>query len=381
MSRDYGFIIPREIDDYFRQAMIPEFPSLFKNNPGDLFQDSYSCNNFTVHVVLPNDTETLGEADLSIEDLKLIDSRFQHAIGNWLMDKKARPPGNDEIEGNFDKLAKDIYGGHKVRSEDKKILLVNLKSLSALNYDVYIKEANKEENLSFNLIQNLEYDEDKRNFVAFLGENIIGENLLPHVVNDGDEGPESAYTTKSPQDLYPRQDRFEFNMRQYLATIKNNKQTIVKTGGKYLLNQFGYLSHCKEFKQKYRNEIAEIMIEATYRRIAREYGVIIERNNLNASPENVRDRFYSTHFPRNTRNANVPKKTMDVLVMELAGYIEDTGRKSYNNKAMYISRAKELIADYGFQVVKDAFEQERTNLTFDDLRGLLEASKASDDTL
>lgn len=102
MARPVIFYIPREIGDFFRVAMIPEFPSLFGNNPGDVFQDSYSCDNFFVHVQIPNDVETLDEAGLLVEDLKFIDSRFQQSIGNWLMDKQARS-GENEIAGKLDK--------------------------------------------------------------------------------------------------------------------------------------------------------------------------------------------------------------------------------------------------------------------------------------
>ncbi len=372
MVRDYGFIIPREIDDFFRRAMIPEFPSLFKNNPGDVFQDSYSCDDFTVQVLFPNDTELLGEADLSIKDLKYIDSRFQHAIGNWLMDKKAR--GDDEIAGKLDKLAKDIYGQRKVRSNDYRILLINLKSLSALNYDVYFKEANKEKELAFRLIENLEYDEDKRSFIAFLGENIIGENLVPHVVNDDGEGPESIYTTKSPNDLYPKQDRYEFNMRQYLATIKNNKKTIIKTGGDYLLNQFGYRSHYEQFNQKYRNKDAERLI-CTYKKISQEYGITIQCLKGTESLKKVRDRFYSTHFSKNTDNATVPKSEMDAFVIELARFIKNTGEKTYQNEKMYTSKAREFIRKHGFNEVKSVYDGELSNMvgefTFKDLTVLI----------
>lgn len=384
-----SLIIPREIGNLFRLAMIPEFPSLFKHNPGDVFQDSYSCDDFCVHVLIATDKESFDEeVSLSSEELKFIDSRFQQSIGNWLMDKKARL-GKDEITGNLDTLAKDIYGQYQVRSKDKEILLINLKSLNILTYNVWFKSENKEKEFYFRLIDSLEYDEESRGFVAILGVDVVGESLVPQVVNETYGKELGPYTTKAVQDIYPRQDRYEFNMRQYLATIKNNPVTILKTGGDYLLEQFGYLSHCKQFNQKYRNEIAEIMIERTYEKMAeKDYEVIIGRHNGNVEIKSVRKRFYSASMPKNLDSVTVPKQEMDAFVKELARFIKDTGGKTYTDDKMYISKAKQFIRQHTFSEVQRIYYAGRNagwRFTFQDLKSISNnpvkpSLESSDDT-
>jgi len=52
------FIIPKDFGNVFRLAMIPEFPSLFERNPGDVFQDSYACDDFYVHVLMAYDKKS-----------------------------------------------------------------------------------------------------------------------------------------------------------------------------------------------------------------------------------------------------------------------------------------------------------------------------------
>ncbi|MBF0571335.1 MAG: hypothetical protein HQL12_05635 [Candidatus Omnitrophica bacterium] len=359
-------MIPKEVGNVFRIAMIPEFPSLFIGNSGDSFEDSYSCDDFTVNVYTTK--AELKEVGLSVQDLGAIDSRLQHSIGNWLMNIKARG-GNDTIKGSLKTLAKDIYAGRPVRDNDYKNLAVNLKSLKAFQYSVSIESGKGKGNYSIHLIHELVYNDKRRSFIVTLP-----ENLSPRVANEiKGEKELGLYISITVRDIYPRQKRYEYKMRQYLAGIKKSSQNIKRTKGDTLLEQFGYLAYCKQFKEKYRNKDAEYWMQK-YIEVALDCGVKVNCVEGTGPSIDTRKKYYFTNTRISSENRKISEEEKKELVDELANFIKKTSKKLHPDINTCINEAKRLIERYSYQEVKEAFEMDvkpYPGNTIDDLRAIL----------
>lgn len=207
--------------------------------------------------------------------------------------------------------------------------------------------------------------------------------MVSQVVNETYGKPLANYTTKTRKDIYPRQDRYEFNMRQYLATIKNSK-IIKRTGAGYLLEQFGYPAygqgysvHGKEVQKKYRNKDAGILIQK-YINLAKEYNVAVQPHEGTELLDDIRDGFYST-TPRNAVDTKVPPQVINGFAKILAKFIKKTDDIKQPHDAMYLSLAKKFIRRHGFKEVKNAYDAKMNaggKFTFKDLKAMFNSRKA-----
>lgn len=363
MQNNYTLIIPNSISSAFRKATIPDFPSTIIVNPEDeVLCPVYSGCDFKVTLELYK--ENFEKNRLSFSDIKNFDTRFQHAIGCWLISKQAKQESR-KVKGDIKELAVDILGWkQKIRSSDYKKIEINLKSLASIFYIVTFKKTNQKH--SFQLIDELNYDESDCEFECILEKNV------PTVIPS--KGlifgkPLSTYTSKKLKDIYPKQPRYKFYMRQYLAGIKNNPKDILQTRGNTLLEQFGYWADYKLGKKNYRNSESQKLI-LKYIKLAKTYGLEVSVTERIKDSKTISKKYYRTVVKRKHEEKNILPVEKEKFVTKLVRLIQlepgCTDSEISRNKAIG------LIKEHGFNAIKSAFDS-KSILTFNDLEVVLEA--------
>jgi len=346
MEKISCFVIPREIGEAYRIAVIPDFHSLYRHrNPGEGTW-TYEYKSKNLHILAKIDGNEIDKYKFSKKELSLADCRYEHSIANYLISQRACT-GDIEIKGNIKELTKEIYGHHQPKRADYSKVLINFIFLANSVYCA-VDKTNHKKDRHFKLIKKYHVDKDSFDFFC-----IIDHELVPQVY-DGNETLVKKYTRRLIRDLYPRWEKHEYNMRQYLSE-KKNLEKAYRTKGEALLEMFGYNINYQyatySYKKcSYRDKVAYDLVKY-YCQLAQKYPVKVTQLDKHSVYKIKQQSFLTEFFSPRKENKLVPREKMKHLVEQVSNLITES--KRYFNKSKTEKKAKTHINKHGYNEINE----------------------------
>ncbi|MDX9798297.1 MAG: hypothetical protein RBT05_05525 [Bacteroidales bacterium] len=332
-----NLIVPKEPDSIFRNAILPELPLMIEKNGQQLFTFVYDNPLTNTKVRADTNKEILKEFNLTEDDLKYREMTWEGSIANYLMDKKART-GLEEISGSVEDIVKFLFP--KPRQEDYKKVEVNLKSLAVRQYIV----KHDRQDVVFMVLNPFKFNETSKTFTAGLSV------LVPKIVGEVLGGEkETLYINKTKKEYYPKQGKYNYNIRNYFASIKHITKDIPTIKGITLLERSGYLADVNLGRKKYRNSEAQKIIDKYTKIGLKEYRLIVNCYKQDLQLKDVREKTFYIKVSDRRRFIRQDPDFLDTLAKFIYNQPGD------HNLQICINRAKGLFNQYGVEAVKKAY--------------------------
>ena len=335
-KREKKLIVPKEADSILMTVLLPELPLIIEQDGQQLLSFTYESPLTNTFVRGDTNKEMLKDLELTGEDItKYRAIQWEGSIANYLMDKKANT-GADKIDGSVDEIARFFI--KKPRQEDYKRVEVNLKSLAIRQY--LIKKDRRE--IVFMVFHPFIFDEKTKTFSAGLS------TLVPKVVGEV-MGGNNLYISKNQIELYPKQDKYLWAIRNYFASIKHS-QTIKQISGIKLLENSGYLADVLLNRKKYRNSEAQKIIDKFTKVGLKQHGFVVGCHKQDLMIKDIRKKMFYIRISDKRRDLiRHDNEFLDILGKFI---LRQPGN---NNLAISINRAQGLFNKYGVIAVKGIY--------------------------
>jgi len=351
-------IIPKDADSLLMKALRPDFPYplLIERDGQQLLTLSYENKLTDTDVTMYINKDLLKKYNITEDDFKYREMTWEGYIAQYLIDKKART-GKERIEGSIEEIAKYICRG-KPRQEDYKKVEVNLKSLAIRQYIV----KHEDRNVTFIVINPLDFNETTKYFIVGLSE------LVPKILGEAIGAKQGTlYINKSQKEFYPKQRKYDYNIRNYFSRIKNITKDIPQINGITLLEISGYLADIAQGKKKYRNTEAQSIINKFTKIGAKEYGLLVNCYKQDLMLKDVRKRTYNIKISDKRMFIRQDKAFRDTLAN---WFYKQPGNQDLQ---ICINRAQGLFNSYGVAKVKKVFlgKYQKPGFTIGELEKIL----------
>ena len=108
----------------------------------------------------------------------------------------------------------------------------------------------------------------------------------------GSDVKKNPYVSKDKSDIYPKRSRYEYNLRQYLTSIKNISRPINKIKATRILENSGYLVDVYLGKKIYREKGAMNVMMLFFGLTRDSYSLFLRPFALHTNRRPVRERWY-----------------------------------------------------------------------------------------
>lgn len=333
-------IVPKKADIILSTALIPDFdfPLMLERDGQQLLTLVYENKLTDMKVRADVNKELLKELNITEDDLKYREATWEGSIARYLMDKKART-GKEIIEGTIEEIAKFLCPG-KLRQEDYRKAEVNLKSLALRQYIV----KHDGHDVVFMVINPFKFDENTKTFTVGLSA------LVPKIVGEVIGAKEGTlYINKTQTEYNPKQNKYDYNIRQYFSSIKHITKRIPQINGITLLEKSGHLADVELKRKTYRNSEAQKVINKFVKIGLKEYGLIVNCLKNYSTIKDVRKRIYSIDLSDKRKFIKHDQGFRDTLAKWISN------QPGNHDLIICINRAQGLFNRYGVEAVKKAY--------------------------